>query len=34
MGLCAAEKWCRRKRENNLDMALIKTEYLAQRRGG
>jgi Fe-S oxidoreductase len=31
MDLCVACKGCKRECENNVDMALIKTEYLAQR---
>jgi Fe-S oxidoreductase len=34
MDLCVACKGCKRECENNVDMALIKTEYLAQRYGG
>jgi Fe-S oxidoreductase len=32
MDLCVACKGCKRECENNVDMALIKAEYLAQRR--
>ena len=31
MDLCIACKGCKRECENNVDMALIKAEYLAQR---
>jgi Fe-S oxidoreductase len=34
MDLCVACKGCKRECENNVDMALIKTEYLAQRHAG
>jgi Fe-S oxidoreductase len=34
MGLCVACKGCKRECEASVDMALIKTEYLAQRHGG
>lgn len=34
MDLCVACKGCKRDCENNVDMALIKTLYLAQRHGG
>jgi len=34
MDLCVACKGCKRECENNVDMALIKAEYLAQRHAG